>query len=116
MFLIVKDLRVAAFNQKLSRWDVSNSENFAGMFSGATAFDQDLSRWDVSNSERFAGMFLGAKAFDQDLSRWDVSHGTNFNAITVYLHETVTKTNITGFLNWSHNTSSIRCTFFKKLP
>jgi len=49
-----------------------------GMFQYAAAFDQDLSRWDVSNGNNFYGMFLGAAAFDQDLSRWDVSNGESF--------------------------------------
>jgi len=48
------------------------------MFQGAAAFDQDLSRWDVSNGKLFAAMFRGAAAFDQDLSRWDVSNGESF--------------------------------------
>ena len=68
-----------AFNQDLSRWDVSNVTNMAGMFGDAVAFNQDLSRWDVSNVTNMSGMFDVAVAFNQDLNRWDVSNVTDMS-------------------------------------
>ena len=57
-----------------------------GMFFRASAFNQDISKWDVSSgtnfvillllSQRF--MFTGATAFNQDISDWNVSSGIDF--------------------------------------
>jgi surface protein len=66
----------SAFNQDLSKWDVSKVTVMASMFYGASAFNQDLSKWDVSKVTVMASMFYGASAFNQDLSKWDVSKVT----------------------------------------
>ena len=41
-----------------------------GMFSGAAAFNQDISRWNVSKVIYMQGMFQGAAAFNQDITGW----------------------------------------------
>ena len=66
-----------AFNQDLSKWDVSKVTDMGNMFSGASKFNQDLSKWDVSAVTYMASMFEGASAFNQDLSQWDVSTVTD---------------------------------------
>jgi surface protein len=63
----------SAFNQDLSKWDVSKVTNMSCMFVGASAFNQDLSKWDVSKVTNMRYMFQTASAFNQDLSKWDVS-------------------------------------------
>ena len=66
-----------AFNQDLSRWDVSAVRNMESMFHGASAFNQDLSGWDVSAVTDMRDMFSDASAFNQDLIGWDVSAVTS---------------------------------------
>merc|ERR1712032_1459626 len=63
----------SAFNQDLSKWDVSAVTAMWNMFAGASAFNQDLSKWDVSKVTDMEEMFLRASSFNQDLSKWDVS-------------------------------------------
>merc|ERR1712032_1133434 len=65
----------SAFNQDLSKWDVSAVSavsGMMGMFAAASAFNQDTSKWDVSAVTDMRGMFADASAFNQDLSKWDV--------------------------------------------
>merc|ERR1712222_258740 len=62
----------SAFNQDLSKWDVSAVTNMGSMFSGTSSFNQDFSKWDVSGVTHMGSMFQGASAFNQDLSKWDV--------------------------------------------
>jgi len=52
-----------------------------GMFLGALAFNQDISKWDVSNVESMYGMFQRATAFNQDLDLWYVSSSVIKNEI-----------------------------------
>ena len=66
-----------AFNQDLSKWDVSAVTDMWGMFYSASLFNQDLSKWDVSAVTNMRNMFYGASSFNQDLSKWDVSAVTN---------------------------------------
>merc|ERR1712032_1594844 len=66
-----------AFNQDLSKWDVSRVIDMSSMFHDAEAFNQDLSKWDVSHVTDMGSMFFQAKAFNQDLSKWDVSRAVN---------------------------------------
>ena len=61
----------AAFNQDLSRWDVSKVTNMSDMFAGATAFNQDLSRWGskTGNVTNMSDMFQEAIAFNLQSKR-----------------------------------------------
>merc|ERR1711982_189505 len=56
-----------AFNQDLSKWDVSAVTNMASMFARASAFNQDLSKWDVSSVTHMANMFFRTSAFNHKL-------------------------------------------------
>ena len=60
-------------NFDVSEWDVSNCENFTGMFQMAKAFNCDLSKWDVSSATHMGWMFQGAKEFKgEGLENWKV--------------------------------------------
>ena len=69
----------SAFNQDLSKWDVSAVTDMLCMFLGASAFNQDLSNWDVSAVTYMQLMFYNAASFNQDVSKWDVSAVTNMD-------------------------------------
>jgi hypothetical protein len=62
-----------AFNQDITRWNVSKVRNMEGMFLGSTEFNQNIECWDVSNVEDISYMFWMATGFNQNLSRWDLS-------------------------------------------
>merc|ERR1712037_178435 len=59
--------RASAFNQDLSKWDVSAVTVMSYMFSSASAFNHDLSNWDVSAVTDMRHMFYGASAFKREL-------------------------------------------------
>lgn len=61
----------SSFNQDISGWDTSSSQNMGGMFDGATIFNQDISGWTVDQASTMSIMFRNAEAFNQDLSGWD---------------------------------------------
>jgi len=69
--------KAAAFNQDLSRWNVSSVTDMFAMFQNAYAFNGDLSSWDVSLVRNMGALFYSAFLFNQDLSSWDVSSVTN---------------------------------------
>ena len=60
------------FNGDISKWDVSNVTNMAGMFA-ESKFNGDISKWNVSKVKSMAGMFAESK-FSQDISNWDLSN------------------------------------------
>jgi surface protein len=62
-----------AFNQDISKWDVSSVKFIAGMFKGATLFNQDIGEWNVSSATNMSYMFKDAYAFNQDLGDWNIS-------------------------------------------
>jgi len=62
----------------ISRWDVSNSENFEWMFYSCSNFNCDLSNWNVSKGINFKKMFYKCKNFNSDLSQWNVNNGEYF--------------------------------------
>ena len=66
-----------AFNQNISRWNVSNVKIMKYMFESATSFNQDISGWDVSNVRDMRHMFDNAASFRQDISGWNVSNVTD---------------------------------------
>ena len=57
----------SAFNQDLSKWDVSRAIDMDGMFSNSQSFNQDLSNWDVSSVTDMQLMFIEAISFNQTL-------------------------------------------------
>jgi surface protein len=40
---------LTAFNEDISKWDVSNVTDMRHMFDNAESFNEDISKWDVSN-------------------------------------------------------------------
>jgi surface protein len=62
----------------ISKWNVSNGENFSYMFRCQERFKSDISNWDVSKGINFEGMFYNCKNFNQDISRWNVSKNKDF--------------------------------------
>lgn len=66
--------RQRSFNADISSWDVSSATNMDAMFYSAPAFNQDIGSWDVSNVENMSAMFAGASRFNQDVGSWDVSN------------------------------------------
>ena len=65
------------FNGDISKWNVSNVKNMAGMFE-LSRFNGDISNWDVSNVKNMERMFMGAR-FMRDISNWDVSNVENMH-------------------------------------
>ena len=49
------------FNSDLSKWNVSNVKNMAGMFIGCEKFNCNISKWDVFNVEDMSDMFYKCK-------------------------------------------------------
>ena len=62
-----------AFNQDITRWNVSKVRNMEGMFLGSTRFNQNIQCWDVSSVEDISYMFWMATGFNQNLGAWDLS-------------------------------------------
>jgi hypothetical protein len=60
-----------AFNQDISRWDVSQVQSMAGMFSMAPAFHADITSWDTSSLVASENMFLYATAWLAKYQRKD---------------------------------------------
>jgi surface protein len=58
------------------------------MFFGAEAFNQDISKWDVSNVTDMGIMFNKAISFNQDISNWDIvkhkAHVSYFTNIPIF--------------------------------
>jgi hypothetical protein len=61
----------------VGKWDVSNLQNFGGIFRGQGTFDEDLSAWSVLNATMMTEMVLESAMLKQDLSYWDVSKVTS---------------------------------------
>jgi surface protein len=67
------------YGYPINKWDVSNLQNFSGIFRDANTFDEDISSWNVSNATYMGGMFRGAEVFNQDLSSWNVQNVTEMS-------------------------------------
>ena len=68
----------AAFDEDLSRWNVSGVVSAHMMFKGAKSFNQDISKWDVRNMKDMQAMFSGATSFvGTNVSEWEVASANN---------------------------------------
>ncbi len=67
------------FNCDIINWDVSSGEKFTGMFTNCSnAFNQDLSRWNVSNAIDLSLMFQSCEKFNGNVSTWKPVKCKNF--------------------------------------
>lgn len=57
---------------EISEWDVSNGENFKGMFNECYNLNADFSKWNVSNGKYFQHMFMNCHSLKCDFSKWQV--------------------------------------------
>ncbi len=67
-------------NTSFNKWDVSNLQDVAQMFSGTLLFSQNLSSWDTSNITTMYRMFHES-GFDNSLGNWDISNVNSLNGI-----------------------------------
>jgi surface protein len=61
----------------IGRWNVSNVENFHGLFFNKVSLNENIGSWDVSNATSMISMFARASSFNQDISFWDTSNVTD---------------------------------------
>ena len=78
MYALFRDRNIVG---NITRWDVSNVTDMAGIFYNASSFNQDIGSWDVSNVTNMGSMFDNASSFNQDIGSWDVSSATNTNSM-----------------------------------
>lgn len=62
-----------ALNVDVSKWNVSNCQDFSFLFFECKNFNCDLSKWDTSSATSMSQMFTFCEKFNCDLSTWDVS-------------------------------------------
>ncbi len=76
----------------LPGWNTSSALNFSGMFNGASAFNQTLSRWDISSLNSAADMLTGTAIsqanWDSLLNGWaaqapNIQNGVTLSTISV---------------------------------
>ena len=69
------------FNQDITGWNISKTENVIGMFINNTSFNQNIGKWDLSNVVNTSGMLYGCQNFNQDISNWNISKVTDTNTM-----------------------------------
>lgn len=68
------------FNRDLSGWYTGSVKSMARAFAGCANFNHPgITRWDVSQVEDFSSMLEGCTAFDQDIGLWTTTSGKNFS-------------------------------------
>jgi len=67
-------------NYDISKWNVSNVENFRALAYDNDEFDSDISNWDTSNGTNMDYLMYSASGFNQDLSNWNTSKVTAHNS------------------------------------
>jgi hypothetical protein len=73
------DQLATTYGWPIGRCDVSNVDDFSGIFAGKTFFNENIghsnisfiSSWDTSSVEDMCFMFLDAILLNQDVSSWD---------------------------------------------
>lgn len=69
-----------AFTQNLPSWDVQKAITMNNMFQGTgITAASELNNWNVSNVQNFSGMFKDCPEFNADISKWNVSCGMDFS-------------------------------------
>jgi surface protein len=70
------------FNQNLSLWDVSKVKNMFGMFSMNFEFQgTGLQNWNTINVQNMSNMFMSNEVLDINLSQWDTSNVIDMNGM-----------------------------------
>jgi surface protein len=72
-----------SFNGDISGWNVSNVQDFPGMFFLALSFYRDLRQWNTSNATDMSNMFYCAERFNSDISKWNISKVESFRHMFV---------------------------------
>ena len=54
----------------ISKWDVSNVEDFESMFERCSNFTSDLLKWDFSSAKNVKFMFLNCSKFNSEVGEW----------------------------------------------
>ena len=57
----------------ISKWDVSNVEDFESMFERCSNFTSDLLRWDFSSAKNVKFMFLNCSKFNSEVGEWKIN-------------------------------------------
>ena len=65
----------------ITGWDVSNIQNFAGIFTDCRLMNANISSWDTSSATNMSYMFSGAYDFNQNISEWKTSNVTSLAAM-----------------------------------
>lgn len=68
-----------AFNQDISGWLTNSAIDMSVMFYDASSFNQPIGGWETGNVVSMYGMFNGASVFDQPIGGWDVSSVSNMS-------------------------------------
>ena len=82
------------YNPNISKWDVSNVTNMAGIFYNKDYFNSGIGAWDVSSVTNMNYMFYGADRFNQDIGQWDVSSVQTMKKTFYNYHNTSSQLNI----------------------
>ena len=61
------------YSWPIGKWDVSNLQDFSGVFQDCYTFNEDISEWDTSNATNMLCMFYDAAMFNQPIGRWNTS-------------------------------------------
>ena len=70
LFSDLKDEGYNIDNVDISKWNVSNVQDFGTMFYNCENFNCDLSDWDLSSCKRTANMFMDCNNLNFDASNW----------------------------------------------
>ena len=70
-----------AFPADITLLDVSNVQNFTGMFEDCFVFNQPIGTWNTSAATNMSSMFFRAFTFNQPIGAWDTSAVTNMAAM-----------------------------------
>ena len=91
----------------IASWDTSEITDMFRLFDQELAFNDDISRWDVSACEFMGSMFCGS-TFNGDISQWDVSNCLQMDFM--FSSNSSFTRQLTGA--WSTSTASKREMFF----
>lgn len=65
---------------EINSWNVSQIEDFSGLFEGRDEFNELLNNWDTSKGLNFSNMFRGCSLYNKPIE-WDTSRGILFRGM-----------------------------------